>query len=187
MAVSDAYDMYEYASRSETSKYLLWSPHTSYSQTKLILRNIQNEYYKGDFFDFAVVLKENNKMIGTAGFTSFDAERSAAEIGYVLNPKYHGRGIATESLSVMMDFAFTVLGVKNVECRYLLGNDASLRVMQRCGMTHKGQCGRILVKGEYRDYAVCSITQEEYFAQKQGIIYSVNMHKGVFSRLFHKN
>ena len=65
MRVSDARDMYEYACKEETSRYLLWAPHSSYFYTVKLLRFLQGEYENGRFFDLAVIDKESGKVYGT--------------------------------------------------------------------------------------------------------------------------
>ena len=69
MHTTDAYDMYEYASREDLTEYLLWSPHPSVTYTRDYLAYIESRYATGDFYDWAITLTENGKMIGTAGFT----------------------------------------------------------------------------------------------------------------------
>lgn len=188
LSVSDAMDMYEYSCNPETSVYLLWDVHPYYSYTVEMLRRIQKEYACGTFFDLAIVLKEQNKMIGTVGFTSFDAKNSCAEAGYVINPVYKNRGIATEALKAIQNFAFCELGVNRLEAKYVIGNDASRRVMEKCGMHFEGvQRQRLLVKGTYRDVGICSILKSEYFAETRENIYRKNLGRPIFTRLFHKN
>jgi hypothetical protein len=68
------------------------------------LAYVATRYRAGEFFDWAVVLRENQKMIGTCGFTSFSYEHNSAEIGYVLNPSYWGQGIALEAVQAVMYF-----------------------------------------------------------------------------------
>ncbi len=187
LEVSDAQDMYEYACRPETSKYLMWEAHPYYSYTVELLRFFQREYKEGRYFDFAVVYKENSKMIGTAGFTSYDEKNSVAEAGYVLNPDYHGRGLGTEALGAILNFAFCELNVNRVECRYMLGNDASLKVMKKCGMQKEGVLrSRLYCKGKYSDIGICSILKSEYFTVQRDNIYKNSTQNGFF-RLFHKN
>ena len=184
----DAMDMYEYACRPETSEYLTWEKHPYYSYTVELIRFFQREYAQGRYFDFAVVLKDENKMVGTVGFTSFDDKNRTAEVGYVINPSYHGRGIAPEALSAVINFAFCELDVNRVEAKYIVGNTPSLRVMEKCGMTHEGvQRQKMIVKGVPRDIGVCSILKSEYFSQDRENIYKENIEKGFISRLFHKN
>jgi ribosomal-protein-alanine N-acetyltransferase len=184
----DAKDMYEYAARPDTSKYLIWEKHPHYSYTVELIRFLQREYAQGRFFDFAVVLKEESKMIGTVGFTSYDENHRVAEVGYVINPAYHGRGIAPEALSAIINFAFCELDVNRVEARYIAENAPSLRVMEKCGMTHEGiQRQKMIIKGVARDIGVCSILKSEYFCCERENIYRKREEKGLIARLFHKN
>ena len=184
----DAMDMYEYACRPETSEYLTWEKHPYYSYTVELISFFQREYAQGRYFDFAVVLKDENKMVGTVGFTSFDDKNRTAEVGYVINPSYHGRGIAPEALSVVINFAFCELGINRVEAKYIVGNTPSLRVMEKCGMTHEGiQRQKMIIKGVARDIGVCSILKSEYFCCERENIYRKREEKGLIARLFHKN
>jgi len=163
---SDYRDMFEYACRPEVTKYLLWEPHNSSQRTYDYLAYLQTLYRKGDFYDWAVVTNDEKKMIGTCGFTTLDFNHNAAEVGYVLNPRYWGRGIATEAVSRVLDFAFRELNVRRVEAKYIIGNDASRRVMEKCGMTYEGtRRAAMFIKGSYRDIGYCSILSEEFIAK----------------------
>ena len=162
MMVGDCYDMYEYASKPEVTKFLTWSPHSDIEYTKEYLQYIANHYRLGDFYDWAVILREEDKMIGTCGFTRFHTQHDSAEIGYVINPAYCGRGIATEAVMAVMAFGFDNLGLHRIEAKYIRGNDASRRVMEKVGMTFEGmRRGEMLIKGNYRDIGVCSILRED--------------------------
>lgn len=185
---TDASDMYEYASRPETSEYLLWSPHPYYSYTLDLLKYLQKEYSEGRFFDYAIIFKENSKMIGTVGFTTLDLKNSVAEVGYVLSPDYWNKGIATEALSAIINLAFCELGVNRVEAKYIAENKVSLRVMEKCGMTHEGvNRQKLLIKGVFRDIGVCSILKSEYFRKERVNLYKNTASSGILVRLFHKN
>lgn len=167
MAVADATDMYEYACLGEVTRYLLWQEHPNLSYTERYLRYVQGEYRKGRYFDFAIVYKENGKMIGTVGFTELDMTSHTAEIGYVINPAYSGRGIATEAVSAFLNYAFMELDMERVEGRYMAENAASRRVMEKCGMHFEGVLRSLMeVKGVRRDIGICSILKEEYFKKK---------------------
>ena len=188
IATSDASDMYEYAHKSETSQYLLWSPHPYYSYTLDLIRYLQKQYAQGKFYDLAIVFKETQKMIGTVGFTTIDEKTSCCEVGYVLNPDYWGRGIATEALNALLNFAFCELGFNRVEARYFAQNIASRRVMDKCGFTFEGiQRNKLLVKNVFRDIGVCSILSTEYFSTDRQNLYKSCNCKGLIKRLFHKN
>ena len=163
MKKSDAEDMYEYACLDDVTKYLLWSPHRSLRHTQTYLASVQKFYRDGSYFDYAVILKSENKMIGTCGFAHIFEGDNSAEIGYVINPKYKGSGYATEAVKGIISYGFRDLGFNRIEARYMVGNNASRRVMEKCGMQFEGiHRSLMLVKGEYKDIGVCAILKDEF-------------------------
>ncbi len=171
--------MYEYSRDPEVSKYLLWSPHRDVEYTRDYISQLESQYRDGYYYDWAVILpiRDNTtffgvsqKMIGTCGFTSISLENNSAEIGYVLNPNYWGYGFAPEAVMQVLEFGFEKMNFNRIEARYIVGNERSLRVMQKCGMTFEGiKRELIYVKGEYKDVGGCSILRREYEAFKRSI------------------
>ncbi len=158
LRVSDAPDMYDYAKRPEVTQYLLWNPHPNLSYTRSYLEYLAGRYRLGQFYDWALILKESGRMIGTCGFVRFDCPHNRAEIGYVLNPDYRGQELMPEAVREVLRFGFSVLGLHRVEARYMVENAASGRVMEKVGMQFEGvQRGAMLVKGSYRDIGICAI------------------------------
>lgn len=167
IGVSDLADVYDYSRRPEVSRYLLWSPHSDPQITKSHLKYIQTRYAKHDFFDWAVVVADSGKMIGTCGFSRLDEENNSAEIGYVLNSDYWGMGYAAEAVRRIMTFAFDTLGFHRIYARILEGNAASERVAQKCGMIRESTHRRaLIVKGEYKTFSEYAILKEEFDAMR---------------------
>ena len=159
----DAEDMYDYARLEEVTKYLLWSEHPSLSYTRDYLHYVQSRYSLGDFYDWAVIDKESRRMIGTCGFARIDLENGAAELGYVLNPDFWGRGYATEVASRVIEFGFEELGLHRIEARFMQGNEASRRVMEKLGMTFEGYHRQyMMIKGSYKNIGVSAITKDQF-------------------------
>ena len=167
MLKSDYLDMFAYAKDEEVTKYLLWEPHPTPQHTLRYLNFIQQKYRSGEFFDWAVVVKETNTMIGTCGFTSFSHPHNCGEIGYVLNRDYWGQGIAPEAVLTLLNIGFGEFGLHRIEANFMKGNERSLRVMEKCGMTFEGiHRQSMYIKGEYRDIGICSIISDEYLKQR---------------------
>lgn len=168
MKKDDAPDMFAYASDPDVTRYLLWSPHASLAHTKKYLAYLEKQYRAGRFYDWAVVEKSSGRMIGTCGFASVVPEDLRAEIGYVLNPRWWGRGLASEAVLAVMEFGFFELGLHRIEARFMEGNDRSFAVMKRCGMTFEGMLRDLLfVKGEYRTIGVCARINPDH-GEKEG-------------------
>ncbi len=163
MAVSDTFDMYEYASRQDVTKYLTWYPHPDRDFTREYLGYLGNRYSAGMFYDWAVIYEPDCKMVGTCGFTSFNCASDSAEVGYVLNPEYWGKGIATEALRRVLRFGFDELHLHRIEARFIEGNDRSRRVMEKVGMQFEGiRREAMLIKGSYLNIGVCAILQSDW-------------------------
>ena len=165
---SDADDMFDYARREDVTEYLRWYPHQSKKYTSDYLRYVSARYNLGDFYDWAVIERESGKMIGTCGFTSFDLPHNSAEIGYVLNPDFHGKGYATEAAARVVEFGFSQLGLHRIEARFMRENTASLHVMEKLGMTLEGyRRDGMLIKERYRTIGICSILIDEWKKKKE--------------------
>ena len=110
-----------------------------------------------------MIYEPDCKMIGTCGFTAFNCTSDSAEVGYVLNPEYWGKGIATEALTRVLQFAFEELKLNRVEARFMEDNERSRRVMEHVGMTFEGVLREaMLIKGSYLNIGICSILQSEW-------------------------
>ncbi|MBQ7320786.1 MAG: GNAT family N-acetyltransferase [Clostridia bacterium] len=169
MLVSDAEDMFDYAHRSDVTRHLTWDPHPDIQYTREYLAYISAHYAAGDFFDWAVIERASGRMIGTCGFTRFHCEADCAEIGYVLHPSFWGRGIATEAVREVIRFGFQRLEVNRIEAKFMEGNEASRRVMEKNGMTFEGMLRQSMyIKGDYRNVGICSILRSEYFSWERG-------------------
>lgn len=163
MCVEDAQDMYEYSKKPEVTEYLTWSPHPDEVYTRNYLSYLATRYRVGDFYDWAITLKESGKMIGTCGFTRFDFTNDVAEVGYVLNPEYWGCGIAAEALLEVIKFGFLNLDIHRAEGKYIEGNEKSRRVMEKVGMKFEGiRRESMKIKGKYQNIGTCSLLREEF-------------------------
>ncbi|GAA1233950.1 RimJ/RimL family protein N-acetyltransferase [Microbacterium phyllosphaerae] len=57
-----------------------------------------------------------------------------AELGWVLDPGYTGRGYATEAIRAVIDVCFGALGLRRVHAGCFADNEPSWRLMERLGM-----------------------------------------------------
>lgn len=161
----DADDMFLYSSRADVTEYLTWSPHKTPEEAHRYTRLLQKKYAAGAFWDFGIVEKASGKLIGTAGFTSFETDTNTAEIGYVVSPLYCGKGYATEAATAVMKFGFAVFDLDKICARHIDGNDASASVMKKLGMsfvtTYKNS---FYIKNTYKTVHEYAVTKKEFFS-----------------------
>lgn len=93
-------------------------------------------YQKWGFGLWAVILKDNGKMIGQCGLTIQPwKEEEVLEVGYLFERSHWHKGYATEAAMACKQYAFDVLQAKDV-CSIIRDiNTASQQVAVRNGMT----------------------------------------------------
>ena len=164
----DAYDMYEYASIPSVSEFLLWYPHVNLEATEGYIEFLQKRYLRGLYADWAVVLKENGKMIGTCGYAAIEPNTGIFEIGYVLSPSYRHCGYMTEAVNAVLELSFNKLSFSKAILRIIDENTSSIRLAERIGFK-LDQIGyaEMNIKEKMRNIAHYSMTVEEYKKMKQ--------------------
>ncbi len=136
----DAQAMYEnWASDPEVTRYLTWPVHANSEVTKEVLEGWVSSYTKDDYYQWAIVLKENgNDPIGSISAVHLNDDVMLVHIGYCIGRAWWHKGIMTEALKAVMDFFFDQVGVNRIECRHDPRNAHSGMVMKKCGMKYEG-------------------------------------------------
>ncbi len=143
ICISDAEDMYSYASLNSVTKYLLWSPHLNIEDTRGYIEFINRQYKKGTYADWGINLP--GVFIGTIGFVAFNYEENSGEIGYVLNPSYQGNGYMTEALSAILNLSFNTLCLDKAVLRIMEENIPSRSLALRLGFEYIGNEENLLI------------------------------------------
>lgn len=137
--LTDAQSLYELVSDKEVLNYLAGIP--EYTGVETAVNYIQNilikQYLNKDFYDWAVVLKSENKMIGRISVYKQDDYRRMADLVWYLNPTYRNKGYITEGVKAVINHLFTI-GFERIEAFANIENRASTKVMAKVGMQYEG-------------------------------------------------
>lgn len=116
---------------------------------------------------FAVVLPETGELIGDMSIWSEPHDRQQAEIGFVLNPRFHGRGYASEAAAELLRIGFEEAGLHRITANCDARNTASARVMERIGMRQEAHFRQNwYAKGEWTDELLFAILADEWRARR---------------------
>jgi len=110
--------------------------------------------------NFAIAGQE---LIGGIGITlQSDVHRKSAEIGYWLGEPFWGRGIITQALSAMTQYAFDNFDLIRLYAYVFETNPASMRVLEKAGYKLEGRLRKSVVKdGQILDQMVYAMLKEE--------------------------
>jgi len=64
---------------------------------------------------WAICAKDDGKFIGAGGLNDLSLENKKAEIGFWLLPEYWGKGIMTETIPLIINYAFNNIGLHRIE------------------------------------------------------------------------
>ena len=98
---------------------------------------------------FAVV-DSDDRFLGMGLAPEIDREAGELELGYIVAAAARGRGVATEILRLLTDWAFRTVGAERAFLIIDVQNRASQRVAERCGYRHEGDMRSIHLKDERR-------------------------------------
>lgn len=161
----DATDMFRnWLSDEEVCKYVSWKPYKSLDEAYAFTELKQVRYRLGDYYDYAIVYKKNDEVIGEITLTKLDLYNKKCELGFNLGRKYWNMGIMTEAVERILEFAFNELNLKEIRAAHHLKNKASGKVMRKVGMEFEE-----IVMNKYKDkndeFIPCTvylITKEMY-------------------------
>lgn len=163
MALSDAPDLFEYASDPQVAAYVLWDHHQSLEDSRRYLAYMLEKYERGDVAEWGIVHKRDERFIGTCGFMWWNTLHHRAEIGYALSPRYWNRGLMTEAVKRVIKFGFDKMQLNRIEARCIPGNVASEKVMKHVGMKYEGLMRKqAFTSGAFHDLKMYAILKEEY-------------------------
>lgn len=95
----------------------------------------------------------NNIARGSAQFAS---------IGYWIDEAFANRGITTRAVAMAIDYSFGPLGLHRIEIAVRPENVASLRVVEKLGLTRIGLAPKFLhIDGDWRDHILFAVTADE--------------------------
>ncbi len=91
-----------------------------------------------DHLNFVIILKDTGELVGSIWYR-MDTYHKKAHIAYWVARKHWNTGIATEAAREIIRYGFEDLGLRRIEASIIIGNDASVRVLEKLGMKCEGK------------------------------------------------
>jgi RimJ/RimL family protein N-acetyltransferase len=97
---------------------------------------------------FAIELVGNSSLVGVISLQKIDRINKNAQISYWIGKRYWNLGISTESVNLLIHYAFCVLRLHKVYANVLDTNIASIRVLEKNGLKKEGVLKHSLYKDD---------------------------------------
>ena len=162
--IGDVAAIHEYASDPEVTSRTTWEMHRSLDDTRQYVNSLLQRQDLGLAAMWAITEKGGDgRLIGECGFRSISPENGRAEIVFVLNRKFWGKGYMSEATHAVLKHAYGPMGLNRVEA-LVDGDDlATMRVLKRNEMRLEGTMRQaVRVRGAYRDAKLFAGLRSEF-------------------------
>lgn len=154
----DVNEIFALRSNKETMKYiprpLAKTKEDALGHIAIIEEKIENN----EAINWAITLKNSPRLIGIIGHYRIKPEHFRAEIGYMLLPEHHGKGIITEAIQETVKYGFEIMKLHTIEAIIDPENYASERVLQKSGFVKEAHLKENeFYEGRFWDTVIYSI------------------------------
>ena len=116
-----------------------WPPqHYSRPAVEWVLGRLDHGQARGWHTWYLLLRQAPLELAGVCGFKGRPDAQGSVEISYALLPQFHRRGLATEAVNRLVEWAFTHPQITEVCAETLPSLVPSIRVLQKCGFTRTG-------------------------------------------------
>ena len=162
MTMRDARDIFDYSRDEEVARHVLWSAQRDVSEARDYVRFMLRRYRADQPSSWGIILKRENRLVGTIGYMDDSEDNGSVEVGYSLARRLWNGGYMTEALRRVIDYTFEAMDINRIEAQHELDNPSSGRVMEKCGMAREGVLRqRLYNTGTSVDVALCAILRSD--------------------------
>ena len=142
-------------SRPDVARYLLHEPLDDETARAKVAERIPKSDLDGASGALALVIERDRLVIGDVHLWFTDREHRTAEIGWVLDPAFGGRGYGVEAVRCILALAFEHYRVRRVAAQMDARNTASAKLAERAGMQREAHLREHWwSKGEWTDTVI---------------------------------
>lgn len=117
---------------------------------------------------FIIQDKNTGEYFGYLTFVVRDVISNAAHIALKLTSNSRNKGVGTDSLKLIMSYAFNKLNIHRLFTHIIEYNEASLKLFLKCNWQVEGKLRKaIYMNGQYHDNILVSILRDEYYQKEE--------------------
>jgi [ribosomal protein S5]-alanine N-acetyltransferase len=128
------------------------------------IRFFREGIQKGQHYSFGIFDKSTYRLIGLINLYDIKwGPFQSAVAGYSLDKEHNGKGLGTESLRVILHFAFNALKLNRVSAEVMPRNIPSIRVLEKAGFKEEGlRRESTLIKGIWETHLQYGLLKKEW-------------------------
>lgn len=161
MTLDDGPEMFYLRSHPQVMRYLDRAPCQNLAEAENKIREILELQANNDGINWAINLMPDTTMIGNIGIWRLQKEHYRGEIGYVLNPDFFQKGIMSEAMNMVIQYAFNQMGLHSIEANVNPENAASIALLEKHGFVKEAHFKEnYFWDGKFLDSAIYSLVNK---------------------------
>jgi len=140
----------------ENDQRLWYLSHTQTPFSRFVLEqyilNSHQDIYTAKQLRMMIVLKNSGETVGMVDLFDFEPAHRRAGIGILISETQQKHGFASETLDLIIDYAFNTLMLKQLYCNILPENTASIHLFTKKGFHLIGNKKEwLLIENQWKD------------------------------------
>ena len=119
-------------------------------------------------YNFAIVNKENDTLLGNISLMKIHEVNRTAELGiFIGDENYLSRGYGSEAIMLLLDYAFKYINLNNIMLKVFDYNKRAIRAYEKCGFKTFGVWKKShYFDGEYSDEIFMNVLKDDFYKDK---------------------
>lgn len=106
---------------------------------------------------------EDDRLVGTCGFSTWSLVHSHAELVYDLAPAHWGRGLMRKAVATVLGWAFETAAFNRVHAFVMTTNEPSIRLLVHSGFAREGTLRQFRIAGGTpRDFHLYALLRQDH-------------------------
>ena len=158
---SDAPEIFILRSDERILQFIDIAKANSIGDALAFIHKINNFINENKSMYWGIASKDDDKLIGTICFWNILEDHYRAEVGFAMHPNHQGKGLMSEALAAVVNYAFNDVKLHSLEGRVHPSNTASIKLMERNKFIREAYFKEdYFFNGKFGDTAVYSLLSE---------------------------
>lgn len=171
LRAADAGSLCAYRGRPEVARYQSWETFTRAEAEQFIADQASTEPdTPGTWLQLAVVETASGALVGDCGLHFRADEPRQVEVGVTFDPVHQRRGLATEGLRCVLEYAFVARGKHRVSAVTDAENVAAAALFRRLGFRQEGHfVDHVWFKGAWGSELLFALLRREWEKRRNSV------------------
>jgi len=145
LKMEDDNEIFAIRSDEDVAKYLDRPQAKTIDDARQFITKINNGIDKNEWIFWAIVPRNEHKLVGRVCLWNITEDKSTAEIGFELSPDAQGKGIMQEVLPKIIEYGFEEMNLQKIEGDVDPNNIKSIKLMEKYGFVYERKLENMLI------------------------------------------